>query len=150
MDARRRRGYGTDGGAWRAGDGRDGFQLWIALPPELELGPSESVYLAPEVISQHGPVRVLLGSYGTATSAIKTTFTDELPRGAFESRIERWTTYQPAADHTVLWTSVGGGSVLVPDELHQGELVAFRRSIRRDRIRGPIRCGVRTWLGYPA
>jgi hypothetical protein len=27
-----------------------GFLLWIALPPELELGPSESVYLAPEVI----------------------------------------------------------------------------------------------------
>jgi hypothetical protein len=28
----------------------------------------------------------------------------------------------------VLWTAVGGGSVLVPDELHEGELVAFRPS----------------------
>jgi hypothetical protein len=40
---------------------------------------------------------------------------------------ERWT-YQPPVEHTVLWTAVGGGSVLVPDELHEGELVAFRPS----------------------
>jgi hypothetical protein len=40
---------------------------------------------------------------------------------------ERWT-YQPPAEHTVLLTAVGGGSVLVPDELQQSELVAFRPS----------------------
>jgi len=40
---------------------------------------------------------------------------------------ERWS-YQPPAEHTVLWTAVGMGSVLVPDELQQGELVAFRPS----------------------
>ena len=40
---------------------------------------------------------------------------------------ERWT-YQPPAEHTVLWIAVGRGSVLVPDELQQGELVAFRPS----------------------
>ena len=36
--------------------------------------------------------------------------------------------YQPPAEHTVLWTAVGRGSVLVPDELQQGELAAFRPS----------------------
>jgi hypothetical protein len=40
---------------------------------------------------------------------------------------ERWS-YQPPAEHTVLWTAVGMGSVLVPDELQRGELVAFRPS----------------------
>jgi hypothetical protein len=40
---------------------------------------------------------------------------------------ERWS-YQPPAGHTVLWTAVGMGSVLVPDELQQGELVAFKPS----------------------
>src|SRR4029077_19137844 len=40
---------------------------------------------------------------------------------------ERWS-YQPPAGHTVLWTAVGMGSVVVPDELRQGELVAFRPS----------------------
>jgi hypothetical protein len=40
---------------------------------------------------------------------------------------ERWS-YQPPAGHTVLWVAVGMGTVLVPDELQQGELVAFRPS----------------------
>src|SRR5882757_7318548 len=64
------------GGVWHGGGigepGRTrGFQLWIALPPELELGPSESLYLSPEVIPHDASARVLLGSYGTATSVIK-------------------------------------------------------------------------------
>src|ERR1700694_2973348 len=58
------------GGAGEPGRTR-GFQLWIALPPEQELGPSESIYQAPEVIPRDGPARVLLGSYGIATSGIK-------------------------------------------------------------------------------
>ena len=118
-------------GVWHGGGvgepGRTrGFQLWVALPPDLELGPSESVYLAPEVIPQHGPVRVLLGSYGIVTSAIKT----PSPMNYLAVRLkggERWS-YQPPAEHTVLWTAVGMGSVLVPDELQQGELVVFRPS----------------------
>ncbi len=99
------------GGVWHGGGlgepGRTrGFQLWIALPPELELGPSESIYLSPEVIPHDGPARVLIGSYGTATSAIKT----PSPMNYLAVRLkagERWT-YQPPAGHTVLWTAVGG------------------------------------------
>src|SRR6202158_6236759 len=64
------------GGVWHGGGAGEpgrtrGFQLWIALPPELELGPSESVYQAPEVIPHDGPARVLLGRHGTATSCLK-------------------------------------------------------------------------------
>jgi redox-sensitive bicupin YhaK (pirin superfamily) len=119
------------GGVWHGGGAGEpgrtrGFQLWIALPPELELGPSESVYLAPGVIPHDGPARVLLGSYGTATSSIKA----PSPMNYLAVRLkagERWS-YQPPAGHTVLWTAVGMGSVLVPDELQEGELVAFRPS----------------------
>ncbi|HTF65125.1 MAG TPA: pirin family protein [Edaphobacter sp.] len=119
------------GGVWHGGGAGEpgrtrGFQLWIALPPELELGPSESVYLAPEVIPHDGPARVLLGSYGTATSSINA----PSPMNYLAVRLkagECWS-YQPHAGHTVLWTAVGIGSVLVPDELQQGELVAFRPS----------------------
>jgi redox-sensitive bicupin YhaK (pirin superfamily) len=113
------------GGFGEAGRTR-GFQLWIALPPELELGPSESLYLSPEVIPQEGPARVLLGSYGAATSAIQA----PSPMNYLAVRLkagERWS-YQPPAGHTVLWAAVGMGSVLVPDELQQGELVAFTPS----------------------
>src|SRR6185436_1304496 len=47
-------------GAWHGGGpgehGRTrGFQLWLALPPEHELGPVESIYRAPEVIKRDGP-----------------------------------------------------------------------------------------------
>jgi redox-sensitive bicupin YhaK (pirin superfamily) len=119
-------------GVWHGGGvgepGRTrGFQLWIALPPDQELGPSESIYQAPDVIPCDGPARVLLGSYGTATSAIKAPspinyLAMQLKAG------ERWR-YQPPAEHTVLWAAVGMGSVLVPDdELRQGELVAFNPS----------------------
>jgi redox-sensitive bicupin YhaK (pirin superfamily) len=96
------------------------------LPPALELGPSECVYLAPEVIPQHGPARVLLGAYGTATSSIKA----PSPMNYVAVRLkagERWS-YQPPTEYTVLWIAVGMGSVLVPDELQQGELLAFRPS----------------------
>jgi redox-sensitive bicupin YhaK (pirin superfamily) len=119
------------GGVWHGGGigepGRTrGFQLWIALPPELELGTSESVYQAPEFIPHDGPARVLLGSYGTATSSIKA----PSPMNYLAVRLkagERWS-YQPPAEHTVLWTAIGMGSLLVPGELRQGELVAFSPS----------------------
>src|SRR6266404_770132 len=118
------------GGVWHGGGAGEpgrtrGFQLWIALPPGLELGPSESVYLSPEVIPHNASARVLLGSYGTATSAIEA----PLPMNYLAVHLkagERWS-YQTPAGHTVLWTAVGMGSVLVPDELQQGDLVAFSR-----------------------
>src|SRR6266567_5957877 len=49
-----RAGVWHGGGTGESGRTR-GFQLWIALPPELELGPSESIYLSPEVIPNDGP-----------------------------------------------------------------------------------------------
>ena len=119
------------GGVWHGGGAGEpvrtrGFQLWVALPPELELGPSESVYLGPERIPNDGPARVLLGSYGTATSAIKA----PSPMNYLAVRLkagERWS-YQPPTEHTVLWTAVGMGAVLVPDELQEGDLMAFSPS----------------------
>jgi redox-sensitive bicupin YhaK (pirin superfamily) len=119
------------GGVWHGGGNDEpgrtrGFQLWIALRPEPELGPSESIYVAPELIPHDGPARVLLGSYGTATSSIKA----PSPMNYLALRLkagERWG-YQPPIEHTVLWISVGMGSVLVPSELQQGELVAFKPS----------------------
>ena len=120
------------GGVWHGGGSGEpgrarGFQLWIALPPDQELGPSESIYQAPEAIPHDGPARVLLGSYGTAKSATKAPspinyLVVQLKGG------ERWR-YQPPAEHTVLWAAVGMGSVLAADdELREGELAAFNPS----------------------
>src|SRR5258706_3590211 len=94
------------GGVWHGGGSGEpgparGFPPWIALPPELELGTSESVYLAPEVIPHDGPARVLLGSYGTATSAIKSPSPMNY-LAVHLKLVERWSHQLPAI-HTVFW-----------------------------------------------
>src|SRR5882762_260968 len=119
------RGMWHGGGLDKAGRTR-GFQLWIALPPELELGPTVSIYQAPEDVPEHSPARVLLGSYGSASSAI----TSPSPINYLALRLkagERWR-YEPPPDHTVLWTAVASGTVSVPDELRRGDLAAFEPS----------------------
>jgi redox-sensitive bicupin YhaK (pirin superfamily) len=103
-----------------------GFQLWIALPPELELGPTTSIYQAPRDVPKHGPVRVLLGSHGAASSSI----VSPAPMNYLAVRLkagERWS-YQPPTGHTVLWTAALSGTVSVPDELRHGDLAAFEQS----------------------
>jgi redox-sensitive bicupin YhaK (pirin superfamily) len=119
------RGMWHGGGLETAGRTR-GFQLWIALPPELELGPTVSIYQAPEDVRQDGPARVLLGRYGSASSAIES----PAPINYLAVRLkagERWR-YEPPAAHTVLWVAVASGIVSTPDELRHGTLAAFERS----------------------
>ena len=119
------RGMWHGGGLDNAGRTR-GFQLWIALPPELELGPTLSIYQAPEDVPEDGPARVLLGSYGYASSAIAS----PSPINYLAVRLkagERWR-YEPPAGHTVLWVAIASGVLSVPDELRQGDLAAFEPS----------------------
>jgi redox-sensitive bicupin YhaK (pirin superfamily) len=121
------RGMWHGGGLDKAGRTR-GFQLWIALPPELELGPTISIYQSPEDVPQEGPARVLLGSYGSASSAI----VSPSPINYLAVRLkagERWR-YQPPTGHAVLWVAVASGVLSAPDELGRGELAAFEPSSR--------------------
>src|SRR5258707_1188652 len=119
------RGMWHGGGLDKAGRTR-GFQLWIALPPELELGPTISIYQAPEDVPHAGPARVLLGSYGSAASAVAS----PSPINYLAVRLtagERWR-YEPPARHTVLWAAVASGVLSAPDELRHGDLAAFEPS----------------------
>src|SRR5712671_615058 len=119
------RGMWHGGGLDKTGRTR-GFQLWIALPPELELGPTVSIYLAPGDVQEDGPARVLLGSYGSASSALASPspinyLTVRLKAG------ERWR-YEPPTGHTVLWVAIASGVLSAPDELRHGALAAFEPS----------------------
>jgi len=119
------RGMWHGGGLDKAGRTR-GFQLWIALPPELELGPTISIYQAPDDVPQNGPARVLLGTLGSASNAIAS----PSPINYLAVRLEageRWR-YEPPAGHTVLWTAIASGTLSVPDELRQSDLAAFEPS----------------------
>jgi redox-sensitive bicupin YhaK (pirin superfamily) len=119
------RGMWHGGGLDKAGRTR-GFQLWIALPPEHELGPVISIFQAPEDVPQDGPARVLLGSYGSASNVIM----PPSPINYLAVRLkagERWR-YDPPAGHTVLWVAIASGLVSAPDGLEQGDLAAFEPS----------------------
>jgi redox-sensitive bicupin YhaK (pirin superfamily) len=119
------RGMWHGGGFDKAGRTR-GFQLWIALPPKLELGPTVSICKSPEDVPQVGPARILLGGYGSASSAIAS----PSPINYLAIRLkagELWR-YVPPSGHTVLWVAIASGAVSVPDELEQGYLVAFEPS----------------------
>ncbi|MEI9985631.1 MAG: hypothetical protein WDN69_22085 [Aliidongia sp.] len=115
-------------GVWHAGGAGDpgrtrGFQLWIALPPDLELGPSESRYQGAADIPRSGPAQVLLGEYKGARSAIAA----PSPINYLAVTLEaggHWR-YQPPEGHSVLWLAMGKGRIHVPDELTQGEIVVF-------------------------
>jgi redox-sensitive bicupin YhaK (pirin superfamily) len=119
------RGMWHGGGLDKAGRTR-GFQLWIALPPELELGPTISDPQVPEDVQEDGPARILLGSYRSASSAIVA----PAPINYLAVRLkagERWR-YDPPAGHTVLWVAIASGVLSAPDELRHGDLAAFEPS----------------------
>ena len=119
------------GGAWHGGgsgnSGRSrGFQLWLALPPSEELGPSESIYLSPEETPSAGPVSVLLGSFGGVNSPLKA----PTPINYLAVHLkagETWR-YEPPAGHDVAWLALASGSLAVPEPVAAGELVAFDKS----------------------
>lgn len=115
-------------GVWHAGGAGDpgltrGFQLWVALPPDLELGPSESLYQSEADIPKTGPARVLLGEYGGARSAIAAPSPINYLAVTLKPG-ESWR-YQPPEGHSVLWLAMGKGRVRAPDVLQHGEIIVF-------------------------
>jgi redox-sensitive bicupin YhaK (pirin superfamily) len=116
-------------GVWHTGTASQqakGFQLWLALPEELENAPCQSHYLSPDEVPEEKPARVILGSYGRAKSAIAApasiNYLDvQLAAG------ERWT-YQPPADHPVAWIGVSKGKLRAPEPIVAGELAVFEES----------------------
>jgi redox-sensitive bicupin YhaK (pirin superfamily) len=116
------------GGVWHgAGAGSPGrargFQLWIALPPHLELGPSISIYQDADDVPVAGPARVLLGSHEGARSVIASPSSINYLALRLAAG-ERWR-YAPPAGHDVLWVAIGKGAVTAPDRIGEGELAIF-------------------------
>jgi len=119
-------------GVWHGGGGGEagrtrGFQLWLALPPNLELGPSLSLYQRAQDVPLVGPARILLGTYENVSSAIEAPA--DINYLAVRLRPgERWR-YRPPAGHEVLWIAVGKGKVRVPERIRHGALAIFAPGI---------------------
>jgi redox-sensitive bicupin YhaK (pirin superfamily) len=118
-------------GVWHAGgiSGNErikGFQLWVAMPPALELAEPESQYLDASAFQSAGPVRVIAGEYGGIKSLVGAppglTYLDVRLRAG-----ERWV-YQPPKDHNVTWIASHQGTVATPSEVSAGEAVVFEEA----------------------
>jgi redox-sensitive bicupin YhaK (pirin superfamily) len=119
------------GGVWHTGGGAGterikGYQLWVALPPELENGPPQSQYLGREEFQSHGPARVILGRHGNATSKVAAPETMNYLDVRLKAG-ERWR-YEPPRSHTVAWIAVRQGSVATPTTVTKGEIAIFEES----------------------
>jgi redox-sensitive bicupin YhaK (pirin superfamily) len=119
------------GGAWHGGgagnSGRSrGFQLWLALPPNQELGPSESIYQEPQDVDAKGPAAVLLGTLGEVSSPLKAPSSINYLAVRLKGG-ETWR-YEPPAGHTICWIALASGSLAVPERAKGGELLAFEKS----------------------
>jgi redox-sensitive bicupin YhaK (pirin superfamily) len=100
-----------------------GYQIWVALPPEREIGAAESRYLAPWQVPRIGAARLLLGSYEGVESAVPA------PAGMNCLHVclspgESWR-YQPPAGHDVAWAHVHRGALRVAGARLQDELAVF-------------------------
>jgi redox-sensitive bicupin YhaK (pirin superfamily) len=118
-------GVWHDGGA-TLGEPLRGFQLWVALPSSDENAPPESQYIAPDSVQEEGPVRVILGSYGRATSPIRA------PAGINYLHVrlkdgQRWR-YTPPDGHTVAWLAVDKGALRSSGLIDEGQLAVFDES----------------------
>jgi redox-sensitive bicupin YhaK (pirin superfamily) len=118
-------------GVWHDGGPTPGeplraFQLWVALPPSEENAPPESQYIAPDAVQEDGPVRVILGRYGQARSAIRAS----ADINYFHVRLkdgQRWH-YAPPEGHSVAWLAVDKGELRLPQPIGERQLAVFEES----------------------
>jgi len=118
-------------GVWHDGGPTPGeplrvFQLWLALPPSEENAPPESEYISPDAVQEDGPARVILGSYGRATSPIRA------PAGINYLHVrlkdgQRWR-YTPPDGHTVAWLAIDEGGLRSHAPIDAGELAVLEES----------------------
>jgi redox-sensitive bicupin YhaK (pirin superfamily) len=121
------------GGVWHgkemsAGDVDriQGFQLWLALPPDLENTEPESRYIESKDMRRAGPAYVIVGSHDGVTSPVPAPPGINYLLVALNAR-ERWT-YSPPAGHTVAWLAMAKGEVDAGEAIAAGEMVLFERS----------------------
>lgn len=116
------------GGVWHTGKPLEGgplraFQLWMALPAELELSPAESHYVDVNDVPGDGRLRVLLGSYGGMSSVIPSPWSATYLHVTLRDG-EAWR-YEPAAGHDVAWLAVSLGGARVDGAVLRREMAVF-------------------------
>ncbi|MDM0065280.1 pirin family protein [Variovorax sp. J31P207] len=100
-----------------------GFQLWLALPPDVENGAPESRYIEAADMVRVGPAHVIVGAYGGVSSPVPS------PEGVNYLLVtlragERWI-YSPPVGHKVAWLALAAGMLDAGESITSGEMVLF-------------------------
>ncbi len=100
-----------------------GFQLWLALPPELENSPPVSMYIEAKDMGHTGPVKVMVGNYEGKQSPVPAPENINYLLVTLRPG-EAWT-YQPPAGHSVGWLALAKGALDAGEPVKQGDMVIF-------------------------
>ena len=103
-----------------------GYQVWVALPPELENAAPRSQYLPPATVPRSGPARVVLGRHGGVESPVMAPDGIDLLHVQLADG-QRWK-YVPPAGHLVAWAHVNRGSLSTAGTRLRDELAIFSES----------------------
>jgi redox-sensitive bicupin YhaK (pirin superfamily) len=100
-----------------------GFQLWLALPPEVENGESVSRYVEAKDMLKVGPAHLIVGHYEGVQSPVPA------PEGINYLLVtvpagQVWT-YEPPMGHTVAWLALAQGTLKAESTISAGEMVVF-------------------------
>lgn len=103
-----------------------GFQLWLALPPELEIGTPDGQFIEATDMPAAGPERLILGQYNGMTSPVRA------PAGINYLMVtlqpgQTWR-YDTPVGHTVGWMAVALGQVSIDDRIDAGEMAVLDAS----------------------
>lgn len=105
-----------------------GFQLWLALPPELENAVPDSQYVEAADMRRVGPAHVVVGAYQGVKSPVRA------PDGVNYLLVtlrpgESWT-YTPPADHSLAWLALACGRLSADVPLSAGDMAVFEEGER--------------------
>ncbi len=115
-----------DGDPGREGEAVAAFQLWLALPPSIELVEPESRYVAAAAVPQVGPARVILGCHESATSPIPPVA--DLTYLQITLAAGECFSYCPRPGHSLLWLAISNGALRVSGITLGKELAVFDAS----------------------
>jgi redox-sensitive bicupin YhaK (pirin superfamily) len=124
------------GGAWHQGSlmgsGRvTGFQLWVAMPPGVEDGPSSGQYIPPADVAQTpipgGTLRVLLGEIGKEAGRVASPITSQQDMTYLVVTLSpgsRWS-FTPPEAHSTAFAFVFSGAANVQGEVGGASLMVL-------------------------
>src|SRR5260221_5796278 len=116
-----------------------GFQLWIALPPDLENAEPEVQYVGTGGMPIIGPARLIVGAYAGARSPVRSPHGVNYLLTSLKPG-ERWT-YEPPLGHLISWVAVGKGALTAGGALGEGGPPPLLKRGGPKKVGGPGRAG---------